>query len=547
MKLAVNWKALKYLFWLGPILIIMGVTAGLVAGEWVPAPLGLIIAGGVLIGLWVVSESRSLPSVWRRRSTQTGTNVAIATIAVLVIVGLINFFAIRYTERIDLTENQRFTLAPQTQQVLENLDQPISIWIFDQAPNPIDRRLLNDFQRQTDLLTYEYVDPQLNPQEASRFGVQNFGEVYLESGDRQRLITTIGPENPLTERDLATGILQITSDRQAKVYFLQGHGEKVLEAGQNSISQAVSELTNEQYVAEPLNLAQNPTIPDDANVVVIAGPQRQLLDTEISALEEYLTRQSGLMLMIDPATDPGLEELLQEWTVNLTNRLIIDPQSRPPTVTIVTQYGDHPITQDFGNNISLFPEAQPLELGSETGEITATPLLLTGEQVQAAVIDASGQVQLTPNEEAQGSLLVGAALSRPVEGTEAATGDADAESADADSAEATEPEATEPEVDESADDSEAESMPEARLVVIGNSSFATDGLFNEVLNGDVFLNSVSWLSQQDEQILSIRSKEPTNRRLILNQQQLIVVALTAVAILPIVAFGGAIALWLKRR
>ncbi len=540
MKLAVNWKALKYLFWLGPVLVIMGITAGAVAGEWVPLPIGLMIAGAVVIGLWLVSESGSLPSFLRRRSTQAGTNAAIATIAVLVIVGLINVLAVRYPERIDLTENQRFTLAPQTLDVLENLQQPTKVWIFDQTPNPADRQLLNDFQRQTDLLTYEYVDPQVNPQEASRFGVESFGETYLESGDRQRLIKTVSPEAPLTERDLATGILQLTSDRQANVYFLQGHGEKALEAGQNSISQAISALESEQYLAAPLNLAQNPTIPDDADVVVIAGPQRQLLDAEVSALEDYLTRQSGLMLLIDPGTDPGLGDLLQAWDVSLANRLIIDPQSRPPTVPIITQYGDHPITQDFGNNISLYPEAQPLELGTEATNVTATPLLLTGEQVQAAVIDADGQVQVIPNAEAQGPLLVGAALSRPVESSPPAEGG----EADADEASAGEADAGN-DAPDAADDSD--SAPEARLIVIGNSRFATDGLFGEVLNGDVFLNSVSWLSQQDEQILSIRSKEPTNRRLILNQQQLIIVALSAIAILPIIGFGGAIALWLKRR
>ncbi|MGJ3253357.1 MAG: GldG family protein [Elainellaceae cyanobacterium] len=529
MKTAFHWKRLKYAFWLGPVLVIMGLTAGLVAGDWGPLPLGLLIAGIVLVGLWLILESTTLPGVWQRRSTQAGTNALIATLALIVILGLVNFLAVRYIQRIDLTENQLFTLAPQTQTVIENLQQPVKIWIFEQTPDPFERELLDNVRRQNELLSYEYVDPQVEPQISSRFGVQAFGEVYLESGDEQRLIKQGNSPEPLSERQLANGILQITSDRQTKVYFVQGHGEKPLEPGQNGLSQAIAELQDENYITEPLNLAESPGVPEDASVIVLAGPTQALLDAEVQALDAYLDRQSGLLLMVDPGVQTGLDDLYDEWNLRITNRLIIDPGSRPPTVPIISNYGDHPITQDFANNFSLYPESQPIDLISEPEDITATPLLLTSDRVQTAEIGEDGTVQLDPDSPPEGPLVLGAALNRPVE------------------ADTPSPEQSPEAADDTEDDETAEFSPEARLVVIGNSTFATDGLFGEVLNGDVFLNSVSWLSQDDEQILSIRSKEPTNRRIILNQQQLVIIALTAVAILPVLGFGGAIALWLRRR
>jgi ABC-type uncharacterized transport system involved in gliding motility auxiliary subunit len=83
--------------------------------------------------------------------------------------------------------------------------------------------------------------------------------------------------------------------------------------------------------------------------------------------------------------------------------------------------------------------------------------------------------------------------------------------------------------------------------VLGNSDFATDGSFDKYLNGDVFLNSVTWLSQQDQQILSIRPKEPKNRRLNFTQQQAILLTSSSLLFLPMLGFATAAILWWLRR
>ncbi|MDB9375472.1 ABC transporter, partial [Nodularia sphaerocarpa CS-585] len=88
---------------------------------------------------------------------------------------------------------------------------------------------------------------------------------------------------------------------------------------------------------------------------------------------------------------------------------------------------------------------------------------------------------------------------------------------------------------------------ESRLVVIGDSDFATDGLFQQQLNGDVFLNSVTWLSQQDQQPLSIRPKEEKNRRINLNIVQANVLTLSSLLLLPLMGLIIAAIIWWKRR
>lgn len=510
-----NWKSI---FWLGPILIIVGLSAGLVSGAWGAVPLSLLIAGIVILGLWLLflgrgsgTASDSSLGFWRRRSTQASTNALVATLAVLAILGLINFLGARYVARVDLTENQAFSLAPQSQQVLRNLKQPVKVWVFDQQPNPRIRALLEQYQRQGEpWFSFEFVDPQVQPGLAQKYKVQSLGEVHLESGQRERRL-----EQAPSESNLTPAIEQITSSaQQAKVYFLQGHGERSLQPGQGSFSQALEALkTKRNFGAEPLNLVERREIPQDAAVVVIAGPKQTLFPAEVKRLQDYLRRGGGLLLMLDPQTKPGIENLLKDWKVQLDPRLVVDTSGAGqavglgPAIPLINQYGQHPITQDF-QGFSFYPLAQSIQTSQGPAE-QATELLRTGEQSWAEGNPESENLQFDPARDRRGPLTLGVALSRPA--------------------------------------NQAKPARESRLVVIGDSDFATDGAFNQQLNGNVFLNAVTWLSNRPNQILSIQPKEPTNRRINLTAETGRLIALIAMGALPLAAFGIATAFWWRRR
>ena len=84
-------------------------------------------------------------------------------------------------------------------------------------------------------------------------------------------------------------------------------------------------------------------------------------------------------------------------------------------------------------------------------------------------------------------------------------------------------------------------------MVIGNATFATDGLFDQQLNGDVFLNSVTWLSDLENTTLSIRPKEITNRRITMTVSRQIMVIVLALVVFPLVGLVGAGITWFRRR
>ncbi len=546
-------KYAKFLLWLAPAFIVAGLVLGLVTGVWNALPIALILCGLAFLVGWLALTGNRQANFWNRRSTQVGTNALIATLAVLVILGFVNFLASRYNSRVDLTENQIFTLAPQTQEVLQDLQQPVKAWIFSPSPNAVDRQLLDNYRRESNQFSYEFIDPQAKPGLARDFGVQSIGEMYLQAGETHRFVQSLTPEERLSERKLTNNLAQITDSQPQKVYFLQGHGERNLEGGQGGFSQAKTRLGEEQFTANPLNLAENPKVPEDANVVVIAGAQRPLLEVEVTALRDYLKRKSGLMVLIDPQTDPKLDSLLKDWGVTPSDRLVTDPAGESSGlgagVVIVNQYGDHPITRGFNNGISFYPLVRPLQVAQVTG-VQSSPLLITDPRTSAQTIGSDGAVQ-SDAAAPKGPFDIGVALSRTLEtataspSPSASPSDSPSASPDASASPSPSPSAS---ASPSPSPSAAEAdKDEARLVVIGSSSFATDGLFGQQLNGDVFLNSISWLSQQDDQVLSIRPKEVSNRRIVMSAPQQISAALLALVFLPLIGFCSAALVWWRRR
>ena len=551
----------KYLIWFSPFLITVGLTVGFVSGDWDAIPLVLIILGLAVAVAWILWQSYS-NQWWSRRSTQIGTNAIIATISAIAILGLINFLANRYNVRTDFTENQLFTLAPQSQEVVENLDKPAKVWIFDANKNQLDEELLSKYQRLSKRFNFEYVDPSTRLDLTKKFGVKDYGEVYLESGENRQLVQIVNPRETLSESRLTNRLAQISNPSTSTVYFLQGHGERQLERGQGNISQAVQALADQNYLTKPLNLAQSAKIPDDANAVVIAGPQRALSEGEILALRDYVNNGGNLLVMVDPNIDAKLDSFLREWGIALDQRLAINnsesAEGYPPGVSVVTQYGEHPITKDFKNGTSIYQLARPIETIT-VKEVEAKPLLLTPAYPASwAESDLeSEELEFNENGDRQGPLTLGVALTRKiVSQPQAQPTPAPTPASSPTPTPTTSPKPTSsptptptPTVSPTPTEKKANQnkSTESRMVVFGDSDFIADGLFTQQLNGDVFLNSVAWLSKQDSQPLSIRPKEAKTRRIKLSQAQANLVALSSVLVLPLIAFASAILLWFQRR
>ncbi len=498
------------LLWAAPLFIIAGTTAGLVSDRWDWLPVTLLSLGGVALLLWLIIQSRVSGSFWGRRSTQTSTNAILTVVAVIVLLGVVNFLGNRYSVEIDLTENQAFTLAAETRDVLQNLEEPVEVLVFDTNAASRDRLLLEQYRRQSnDRFSFEFVDPQAQPSLAREYNVTQVGQVIVKAGSKTQRI-----DEDLAERNLTPAIIRVTSDRTVTAYFTTGHNELPLTGGSASLGEVAKLLEQRDVELLPLNLLEKGRVPEDADVIVVAGPRQPFLRLEEELLKRYLNNGGSLLLMLDVDVNIGLEDLLKDWGLTLDNRWVIEGSGvgqqvgLGPDTIIVTTYGNHPITQRFAQGPSLFPRAQAIRI-EPVKDDDIVELALSGSQTWAETDWHSGDLEFTEGVDTLGPLPVGVAVTRTLS---------------------------------------KEPLKQARLVVFGDSEFATNGVIAyQGINSDLLVNSVLWLGDRAQEELSLRPREATNRRLQLNVTTKRWIEMTAVFLLPLLAFGLAVVVWWRRR
>ncbi|XTZ12605.1 MAG: GldG family protein, partial [cyanobacterium endosymbiont of Rhopalodia inflata] len=416
-------KVLKYLLIPGLVMTMAGLIAESMTKSGSILYIGLIVTGSILIIIWLSYLLVARRSFWQRRSSQAGTNALVSTLSLIIILGIINFLAVRYLTPIDLTENQLFTVSSQTQKIVKNINEPVKVWLFVKSPNPRDKDLLANYRRYNEKFEFEFVDPDTNLGLTKQFNVNTLGDVYLEYRNKKQLVQTLiqfNTQEPLSEIKLTNAIEKIQRNYIPTIYFLQGHGEYSLEeSDKDSIFIAVNSLKNKGYNAKPLNLVVSSRIPDDANAIIIAGSQRKLFEQEVKALETYSDQGGNLLLLLNPNIETGLEPILEKWGVQLDNRVVIDGSGRGnlvglgPVSPLINTYGNHPITKEFNNGISFYPLARPIDT-IKVENIEATSLLIASEQMWAESNVESEEFTFDETQDIAGPFDLGVVLIRQI-------------------------------------------------------------------------------------------------------------------------------------
>ncbi|MFB6276796.1 MAG: GldG family protein [Halothece sp.] len=546
----------KYFFLIGSAILIVGLVAGYVANEWIPIPLAIAVVGGVvfLAGLILATQK-----FWQRRSTQMGVNALVATIAFITIIGLLNFLGVRYGKTIDLTENNLFTLAPQSQQLVEQLEKPLTVVVFEYPPSQKNERLLENYQKYSQNFKFKFIDPQTNIAKVKEFGVQSYGEVYLQYGQETQFVQNVSETQSLSEVKLTSAIQKIQRDRVSFVYILQGHGEPPLGEVQGGLSQAVASLEEQGYKVQPFNFAKETNLPDSPNsVLMIASPKRELLPGEVESIQKYLAGGGKVLLLLDPDSNSGLDPIFETWGIQLDNRVIVDASGQGkvlgfnPATALVTRYGNHPITNPFGNGISIYPVSRPVDF-VETEGVKGTPLAFSNKESWAESNLTQENLEYNAERDRAGPLVLSFALDRieesPNQSSQNQSSDTNSQKPSSQNTEETQAE-NNSDTDADNETNEQTSLTpskESRMVIFGDSDFAKNGLFVQQLNGDIFLNSIDWLTNRGEASLALRPKEQTNRRINLDSKQAAILSRTAMGIVPLIGLILAIITWLRRR
>ncbi|MBI3962422.1 MAG: GldG family protein [Deinococcus sp.] len=440
-----------------------------------------------------------------------------ASIVILVaILALVNFLAERRTLRLDLTSNQQYSLAPQTLSVLREIHDQVSIKVFETAENrnPGLEDLIQEYSKRGPI-TYTFVNLDRQPDEARRYNVRAAGTIVLEQGGRTEQVDT-----PVEEA-LTNALSRLVRQVQPVLYFTQGHGERPLDGPDGSGLKALSEqLTAKGFKTQ--SLATSPEVPADAAAVVIAGPQSEFFSAELEALDRFLNQGGAVLALLDPPPSAGLPDFLARHGLVVGDNLVVDASSigqllgLGPAVPLVTSYPGHSITEGF-SLMTFFPLARSVMPASPAPQgVTLTKLLSTGSDSWGETDLASPQVQFDQGVDLAGPVSLAVVSSWTAPGAS-------------------------PGPEEG-----AASFHQARLVAFGDSDFVSNRYFNSQGNGDLALNTISWLARQED-LIAIRPKDPQDRRVALTLVQARTIFISTVIVLPALALGLMVWNMLRRR
>jgi ABC-type uncharacterized transport system involved in gliding motility auxiliary subunit len=464
-----------------------------------------------------------------RRAGKYGTSAILSTVLGIALLVMLAFLSTRYHHRWDWTEAKSHSLTDQTVKVLNGLDEPVRVTaLYAQIAATEVKDLLERYQvAAPDKLEVEFVDPQAQPGRLVELGVD---PERLQGG---LLHVALGANSVDIEESsevaLTQAIVKLSRQEVKKVYFLDGHNERVV-AGEkaaegDAMQQAAEALRNENYTVETLLLAATGEVPEDADVVIAAGPTRPMHESERGALERYLARGGALLAMIDPRAGTDLTEDLAKWGVELGDDVIVDRVQGlfgRPTTPFAAEYGDHDITRDLGD-ATMFHVARSVQPAASAAA-ALSPIVRTSD---ASWAERDMDRLLTQGE---AEFNEGVDLQGPVSLAVAGTLDLSDGAPPSDG-----------------EEGDAEAPKTARLVVVGDSDFASNQLIQEFRNRDLFVNSVNWLLG-DVEAISVRPGQARASRLQLSAEQFLEIRYLALFVMPeLIAILGVIAWWRRRR
>ncbi|MGB0744375.1 MAG: Gldg family protein, partial [Opitutales bacterium] len=304
-------------------------------------------------------------------------NRTIQIILGLALIMALNFLASKYFRRVDLTQSGSYTLAPETKAYIRELNETVNIIVT--IPNDPDipelvqihqhlGKLLREYeatgtQDGKKKIEIEYVDiyrQRNRAQElANLYRLTQENVILVARGQRTREIRQADlfevDNNEIVgfrgEKAITSAIIDVASDDVDKIYFVVGHGEMRLDDVDplRGLSQLESFLRERNYLLATLDLAVDPIVPEDADLVVIPSPQASLLPEEEEKLRRYMTERNGRMIvLLDPGRRHGLEDLFYDWGVLADDMSVVDNGADFRSQSgdlIIRRFAEHPITE----------------------------------------------------------------------------------------------------------------------------------------------------------------------------------------------------------
>jgi len=501
----------KYLTLLGIIgldFIFLGAMLSWILSEFVFLAKLSLFLGILMIIVWAALSHRRTTRFFGKRIISRGTSSILGFGFFMGFIVILNVLGVRYNVRRDTTAEKLYSLSDQTLKVISMLENEIEIILFDN-PDLLENReaaeLIEEYSIHSVDIGFRIIDPDRNPQPAKKYGIATYGQAVVLSGDKAMLI-----ENP-TEEELTNAIKSLVIDVTRKVFFLTGHGEiSPYSAEPGGYSELKRGIEFEGFGVDTLNLIVRGYIPQDAAVLIIAGPQTDPGRGEFSAISKYFETGGKILVLLEPGDSDSIRTWLSKYGVAVGDNLVIDNSSTgkafgaSPEMPLIVGYdANHPLTKGF-DAAMMFPTVRSVAKADTIPEnFHVRELAVTSE---TAFGETNWQIK-------SDGFTVGADIAGPV-----------------------------PVIVSSEN---LTKKPTPRMLVLGDPDFCVNRYIDFAGNRDFILNTVDWLGK-NENLISIRAKDQRDSKLLLTAQQQQQIFYISVVGLPFLALLLAEIAWWRK-
>ena len=291
---------------------------------WVPMAIGL-----VGIALSVFYDLKFYMSFFTMRTTKHGMNMGLLILLVIVGLVMVNFVVLRHDKKWDVTQEGLNSLSDQSVKILEKIKEPLMVKVFyRKGTQEIDglkgrfAKLVEMYGDKNNNVKLEFIDIIKRPDQKEDFQLdkENLAAFVVYKGKKNKI-------DELTEEAMTKALIKVTREQNKVIYFTAGHGEKDINSQQQDVEGASDfkkELGDASYEVKDVKLFETGKVPDDAQVLIIAGPQKAFLDAELKALRDYVEKGGKLLIALDPGQQSNLNGFLNQIGVDYQNNYVLD-------------------------------------------------------------------------------------------------------------------------------------------------------------------------------------------------------------------------------
>jgi ABC-type uncharacterized transport system involved in gliding motility auxiliary subunit len=510
---------------LGFLFLIASGGVRILLGVWHDSLYVSLGLGAVLILAGFILDRAFYREFFTMRTTKNGLAMGWVIILAFAFLFCLNFLSIRYDKKWDWTSEGINSLSEQSVKIVNGLKEPVeAILLFRKDPEAENVKravadLLELYREKNKNIKFASYNALERPDLAQKYDFRaGTSGLYIEYKGKHLKV-----DQP-TEEAVTKTLLKLTRENKKVIYVTQGHGERALDSEKPESMGLFKEDLETSYAVTPLTLIQTGSVPADAAAVLVIGPTQDLLPTEIAALRTYASNGGHLLLASDPGEKNNMAQLDKIFGVEFDNDYVLDPRASIPGAGNVAALGtvystSSEITKTMGAQPTLFLLASSIHKAPGAPADFKFETLVSTNEVSRATNALAQDAKLVSNGPHTIAIQVTGKIAPP---------------------------APAPSKDKKTAEAPAASGKEFSAIIIGDTDFLANQLFQKYANRDFVMNSVASLAK-DEDMISIRPKQPKGSVLELHGNRLMIVIFGFLLPLPLLLFLSSGVIWFRRR